>query len=158
METIYRVVKNKDNPYVMINKEMVNDNRLTSCAKGIQLYILSKPDNWRIYESEITKHFKDGIKSIRSGISNLISVGYIHRRRLRAKQGQFCGWQYFVYESPVNSISLTEMPFAEVREGHPTNNDSTKEPVKTFTSAHCGTLDPSWYVDPMTRKIADQTS
>ncbi len=29
---------------------------------------------------------------------------------------------------------------------------------ETITSSPCGILDPSWYVDEMTRKIADQTS
>ena len=146
METIYRVVKNKDNPYVMINKDMVNDNRLSARAKGILLYILSKPDNWQIYESEVTKHFRDGLKSIKSGFKELISLGYVHRVRLRADTGHFKGWQYFVYESPVIAPKITETPFTDVGQRHATNND-----YKPST-------EPSYYTNRTTRTIADQTS
>lgn len=116
---IFRVQKNKDNPYVMLNKEFLNDTRLTAKAKGILAYLLSLPDDWKIYESEVATHFADGVKSINSGIKELIVYGYIIRNRLRDSKGKFIGYEYCVYE-----VS-TETPKTENGKRHTTNNNIT---------------------------------
>ena len=119
MQSIYRVEKNKDKPYVMINKEFLNDERLSAKAKGILTYLLSLPDDWKIYGEEITTHFADGVKSINSGIKELIKYGYIIRHQLRGEKGQFLNYEYCVYE-----VS-TETPKTESRERQATNKDIT---------------------------------
>ena len=80
-QAIYRVAKDKNNPYVMINKALLKDEGLSWKAKGILSYLLSLPDDWQIYESELQNHASDGIDSLRSGIQELIQHGYIHRKR-----------------------------------------------------------------------------
>ena len=44
----------------MINKEMAQDKTLSWKARGLLLYLLSLPDDWNIYESELIKHATDG--------------------------------------------------------------------------------------------------
>jgi hypothetical protein len=100
---IYRRVKNKDNPYVMIHKHMIdNDNNLSWKAKGILLYLLSKPDDWQIIEKDIVNHAKDSRDSVRSGLAELIKAGYIVRSgdRNRNSKGQLADYDYDVYEVP----------------------------------------------------------
>lgn len=125
----FRIQKDKENPYVMINKQCLNDNRLSAKAKGILAYLLSLPDDWQIYESEISKHFADGIKSINSGIKELIKFDYIVREQTRGKVGRFGSYDYCVYEVSTETLK------AEYRESvvgkadggkwHTTNNDLT---------------------------------
>ena len=98
---VYRVAKDKSNPYVMVDKQWVNDDKVSSKAKGILLYLLSKPDDWQVYEIDIVNHMKDGRDSIRSGIKELISEKYIERKRVRNKTGKFEGYEYTVYEHRV---------------------------------------------------------
>lgn len=137
---VFRIQKNKENPYVMLNKEFLNDETLSWKAKGMLAYLLSLPDDWKIYEEEIATHSKDGIKATRSGIKELITSGYIHREQLR-ENGKFKGYGYCVYESPTvmpkqeNGDNITVMPKSENgkskngkqenRKRHTTNNDST---------------------------------
>lgn len=97
---IIRVQKDSINPYVVINKGFVNDVRLSAKAKGILLYLLSKPDNWRVYENDIANHMKDGKKSIRAGIQELIEHAYMEKAQLRTVGGKFDGYNYDVYETP----------------------------------------------------------
>ncbi len=52
---VFRVIKDKENPYVMLNKYFVYDGRLSLKAKGLMSYFLSRPDNWEFYSSEIEK-------------------------------------------------------------------------------------------------------
>ena len=104
--TTYRVKKESGN-FVTIHKGFITDDRLSAKAKGILLYLLSRPDDWQIYTAEIKKHMKDGIKSINTGIHELIEYGYIKRSKKRQDNGVFNGYEYIVYETP------TEMPFSE---------------------------------------------
>jgi hypothetical protein len=64
---IFRVVKNKN--FVVLDKGFLANENLSAKAKGILAYLLSLPDNWNLSISELTKHFKDGEKSIRSGVN-----------------------------------------------------------------------------------------
>jgi len=97
---IKRVVKDKETPYLMMNKSAIYDNTLSFKAKGIFAYLLSRPDDWQVYESEIVKHSTDGIASVKAGIKELIDKGYIIRFRIRNEKGKFQGYSYDVYEVP----------------------------------------------------------
>jgi len=95
----FRVVKDSENPYVMINKHFIYDSSISFKAKGILLYIFSRPDDWKIYEKEIVKHSKDSKDSVRTGIKELLDAGYMTREKSR-EQGKFKGYDYDVYEFP----------------------------------------------------------
>lgn len=97
---IFRVFKNKENPYVMVNKSFVNDESISWKAKGVLLYLLSKSDDWRIYETDIIKHATDGRDSVRSAIRELIKAGYIKREKVRDDKGRIVGSNYVVFEVP----------------------------------------------------------
>ena len=96
--TFYRTIK-RSSPFVQVDKDLVNDPEISAKAKGIMLYLLSKPDGWKIYESDVVKHMKDGKASINSGIKELIEAGYIEREQVRGEGGVFKGYSYTVYES-----------------------------------------------------------
>lgn len=119
---VFRISKNKNNPYVMVNKGFVLDVCLSAKAKGILLYLLSRPDDWKVYESEIPRHFKDGLKSVRSGVKELLQAGYLSRRRMHAPNGSFAGFEYTVYESPKTHAESTIMPKRNNAKGQATNN------------------------------------
>lgn len=98
--TIIRTNK-RENPYVMIDKYGLNDERLSWKAKGLLAYLLSKPDDWQIYESELVKRSKDGRDAVRTALRELESNGYITRRQLRKEDGSFGSMEYIVYERPI---------------------------------------------------------
>lgn len=95
---IYRLDKAKGN-FTQVHKELIDDNRITTNAKAILIYMLSKNDNWTFYELDITKHFKDNIKIIRKGIKELIDKKYINRDKFRDDKGKFV-YIYDIFEQP----------------------------------------------------------
>lgn len=99
---IYRTKKNKDNPYVITNKVAVEDSRLSAKAKGLMWWFLSKPDNWKVYESVLVKAMADGRDSIRSGLAELERYGYISRLQERDDNGKFSTTEFHVHEQPDN--------------------------------------------------------
>ena len=101
MRTILRIRKSKVNPYTMINKRTLQDPALSLRAKGLLAYLLSLPDDWQVYITELPKHSTDGIKTIRSTMRELIANGYVRKELKRGIGGLFSGQDYWVYEEPL---------------------------------------------------------
>lgn len=112
MKNIIRVQKDKENPYVMINKIFLNENKMSLKAKGLFAYLLSLPDDWKIYVSDLTKRHKDGKESILSSIKELIKFGYMTRNKVRNEKGQYIGYSYLVHEKPVSNSDSSRNGFS----------------------------------------------
>ena len=96
---IYRTKKNADNPYFMLNRSAVNDDRLSYKAVGIHAYLMSKPDSWEANEVDICKRHSDGKSAVRSGVQELLKYGYMTRVQVR-KDKKIVGWRLDTYETP----------------------------------------------------------
>lgn len=127
--SIIRVNK-RENPFVMIDKTMLSDERLTWKAKGILAYLLSKPNDWTVRVADIVKRSKDGRDAVYNGIKELEKYGYIKREQIREK-GNFKGTQYVVFERPQESETLDIKPFSPHPENPNTENPNTENPVHT---------------------------
>lgn len=100
---IVRVIKDKSNPYVMLNKTCLRDEKLSWKAKGLHSYLLSLPDYWQIYIEDLKNRSKDGRDSTTSAVNELMKKGYIKRTPAKdEKTGRFKGgYDYEVYEMPI---------------------------------------------------------
>ena len=100
---IVRVIKDRSNPYVMLNKTCLCDEKLSWKAKGLHSYLLSLPDDWKIYIEDLKNRSKDGRDSTTSAINELMKKGYIKRTPIKDdKTGKFKGgYDYEVYEIPM---------------------------------------------------------
>ena len=136
--TTIRVDKNRENPYVMIDKTTVQDKTLSWKARGILAYLLSLPDNWVVYISEMKNHAPDGEASLRSGMHELETAGYLTKSQERNDTGTFGGYNYTVHEIPTVSRKspnghqpYTEKPYAVNRTLLSNNNNNNiLEPAK----------------------------
>ncbi|PNZ27692.1 replication protein [Staphylococcus rostri] len=124
----FRVFKESGN-FVTVHKEFITDDSLSWKAKGMLLYLLSRPDDWQVYEIELQKHASDGRDSVRSGMKELQDAGYIHRRRIRDKKGQYKEYEYQVYEQPTyvgnSHLGKTHLGNSHLGKPDTTNNNST---------------------------------
>ena len=76
-KNICRVQKDKNNPYVMINKGFLENRNLSWKAKGLLAYFLSKPDDWKVILEHVYKQSPDGEKAVRSGFNELKKENYL---------------------------------------------------------------------------------
>lgn len=125
---IFRVYKESGN-FVTVHKDFIHDSNISWKAKGILLYLLSRPDNWQIYETELEQHSTDGLSGLKSGIKELEEIGYIQRNRKRDKSGRLNGYEYLVYEQPYHirfsNVGKTVNGKSDTTNNNSTNNDST---------------------------------
>jgi hypothetical protein len=110
--TIYRVVKNAENPYVMIDRRPIDNPILSFKAKGILTYLMSRPDGWEVSVADLVNHALDGDDSIRSGLKELKKAGHIKQTQMR-KRGRITGWLIEVYEVPHTDFQDVEKPDME---------------------------------------------
>lgn len=125
--TIIRTSK-RENPYVMIDKYGLNDERLSWKAKGLLAYLLSKPDDWQVYESDLIKRATDGRDSVRTGLRELEKFGYLSRRQIRGENGSFGHMEYIIYERPITEDLPTDGKPVD-GENPLTENPSTENPL-----------------------------
>lgn len=125
---VFRVYKETGN-FVTVHKNFIHDDDLSWKAKGILLYLLSRPDDWQIYESELVRHSTDGLSGLKTGIKELEKVGYIQRTRKRDDKGRLKEYEYAVYENPnhirFSNVGKTYIGKTYIGESHTTNNNST---------------------------------
>lgn len=105
--TIIRIAK-KTQPYTMVSNDTIRDERLSWKARGILCYLLSLPDDWEIYVSELINHSPDGDTSLRSGLQELQTLGYLSRAQTRDKHGRISGYEYTAYERPIEQTQDNE--------------------------------------------------
>lgn len=95
--TFERCLHDRENPYVQISRAMLQDKSISPKAKGVLAYLLSLPNDWKIYHSQLQKGLGVGEEYINSAINELISAGYMTRSREKIK-GIFQPYKYRVSE------------------------------------------------------------
>ena len=90
-------------PYTQISNSIINDKRLSFKAKGILIYVLSKPKDWSIRVSDlINKSPSEKGTSIRSGIEELLLSGYAELCNDYDKvTNRLTGRYYIFYHKPL---------------------------------------------------------
>ena len=99
-KTIFRVKKNADNPFVMIDRRPIENPKLSWKAKGILAYLLSRPDNWVVRLGDLVKHSPDGAFSVRGAIKELRNAGHI-TYQVDRENGHIKQWILIVHEIPL---------------------------------------------------------
>lgn len=102
MSNVERV---KKHGYTITDNQIIKDERLSWKARGIFQYLWAMPDDWNFYVDEVAKHSKDGIKALKSGLSELEKYGYLKRIRIRDKKGLFSEMSWKLSDTGNLSIS-----------------------------------------------------
>lgn len=75
-----KVTIKRSGNFTQIDNDIINNPDITWKAKGLMLYFLSKPDNWKInVRGDVHKRGKEGRDSVYKGITELVEHKYISR-------------------------------------------------------------------------------
>lgn len=114
--------------FAQVPKTALKDKSLSLKAKGLYAYLFSLPEDWKVYKTEIVKHFSDGKDSLNSAFKELESNGYIQSKLIRdPKTNQFKGTSLNVLVDPLRISRSGESVNGKPVSGKPasTNNDNT---------------------------------
>ena len=112
-----RKAKGVENNFSIVPNDTLNDG-LSWAAKGLLVYLCSKPDDWEVSVAQLVKHSKESSKPTgRDGtytiINELIAKGYIVRNQ-ENKSGQFGKAEYIVSSTPLTALPDTDEPHTDL--------------------------------------------
>ena len=156
MAETYFIRHPKQRDYTVMNNTFLRDDKLSWKAKGLFAYILSLPEDWKIYLSELQTHATDGETSLRSAIKELTDNGYIVQKRLKDDKGRWASYVYQIIENPfVENLNVDNLDM-ENQVLLNTNNTKYLNELKTNKSSKDDTqssLIPK--LDKKTKKAKD---
>lgn len=116
-DNIFRKAKSPEHPYSMIANTAIRDSRLSWKARGVLVYILSMPNDWTIWQSELANHSEqDGRESLETAIDELKEHGYITVEVERDEMGRIQRFAYEVHEEPVEVDEKVLLKLEQKRE------------------------------------------
>ena len=127
------ILRNKtQKSYTIVDNYALNDKRLSLKAIGLLVKMLSLPDYWDFSEAGLVAILKDGQSSVRNGLKELESLGYLVRRRVKDESGRFTDCEWEVYETPQlenpNMVSARlEIADNKLLKEETTKQETTKE-------------------------------
>lgn len=112
--------------FSIVSNEVIEDESLTWEARGMLIFLLSKPDYWQVNVKNLInqteharKHLKrDGVLEV---LRELVNVGYITRSQPRAEDGTLGGINYIVMDR-------------KQAQPQPENPDAAPQPDLPFTA------------------------
>ena len=97
--------------FSIIDNRVIEDKRISWGARGLLEYMLSKPDDWKFYMSELISHSdKDGRDKTYGYMDELKKYGYVTRKQKRNNNGKFGNQDLIVNDSPLTGFPYTAKP------------------------------------------------
>lgn len=111
------IVKSKETQnFAIIPNKMLRDVTLSLKSKGLLCILLSLPDDWAIYKTNLHQFSGDGRDATTKAFNELLDKKYILKFE-RGIKGQF-GWDYVVFNEPQITADDIENPFLKTRNGN----------------------------------------
>lgn len=94
--------------YYVLDKKISEDKRLSWSARGLLIYLLGKPDAWRVSVAALVNETvvsrkatgRDGIYAL---LAELVATGYMSRSQNRKPDGTMGEIDYTVFDEPLTS-------------------------------------------------------
>lgn len=99
-EKLSRLLKKTN--FTIVSNAVIYDKKISFKAKGVYLYLCSRPDGWDFKMAEIASNGTDGMDSLRSALKELEESGYLKRHRVNLPNGKFT-YDYEIFETPSGS-------------------------------------------------------
>lgn len=116
------------NDFTVTPNEILNNDKLSLKAKGLWVYLNSKPNGWNYSVNGTVKQNKDGYDSVSSGMKELENEGYLVRKPNKGNNGEFNGYDYYLYSIPVNHKTINGNTVkGKPMNGEPHNHSNTNK-------------------------------
>jgi hypothetical protein len=110
---IVRSKKNGKTRYTPISNNILQSKTLTPEQKSILVHLLSLPEDWIVYKTEIWKEMNIGRDRFNKSWVGLVKMGYIVSVKIiDSKSNLIKGYNHIVYEEPILdllAVGLTEI-------------------------------------------------
>lgn len=121
-DTIKRCSEHLKN-FTLMDNTCLKTATLSMQAMGLFAYLMTLPDDWVVYKSELVNHFANGRDAVYKAFNELIDNGFITFTETKNEKGQFKSYEYLIHEKPVEEKDRS------VRKEHKKDNAENGKPV-----------------------------
>jgi len=112
--SIIRAARPQSNFYIL-DKRISEDRGLSWAARGLLIFLLGKPDHWKVSVEHLRKETQASAKpsgrdAIYAMLTELIKSGYVKRDLSKSDGGQLAGYDYYVFDEPVTLGDSEDAP------------------------------------------------
>lgn len=118
--------KRSGDNFTIISNDFLRDENLSLKAKGLLSYIMSLPDDWKIYFEELTEHSTDGERSTRAAWKELEIQGYARTTKILDEKKNFKEWVKEVSDFKITDCGFADVQFADVQNVKLLKTNNTK--------------------------------
>lgn len=102
MSNLIQLTLQRRKLFKTINLESVHDPNLSWKAKGLHIYLMSRPDGWKLNYADLVCRSTDGRGSVNTAVQELKQYGYLRIKRVRNTRGKYTHLDWTVTESPTD--------------------------------------------------------
>lgn len=97
--------------FTILSNDVLNDRRLSFRARGVLIWLLSKPVDWRTRSEAIAAQSdRDGRDAIRSAMRELADLGYLVRTKMQDPETGHWSTTSTIYEEPIIEADDSDLP------------------------------------------------
>ena len=94
--------KRPESNFTVVSNDIAQNHRLSYRARGVLVYILSRPDDWRTSADRLAKEGVEGRDAIRTALDELVLAGYACRVREQDDKGRW-STALMVFDFPLDT-------------------------------------------------------
>jgi hypothetical protein len=129
-----KLTKSYKSNFTTVPNIIINDKTISLKAKGIYLFLISKPDNWVFSVDRIASQNSDGENSVRTALKELETKRFLKRVQIN-KGGIFGQNDYIIYDEPYpldeNHLTVISTPSDDSRRTVSRRAENHRALVKT---------------------------
>lgn len=112
--------------FTILANEVIRDARLSWRARGLLVYLLSQPDDWKTSSLHLSRVGLEGRDAVRTALDELQKAGYVRRVRSQDELGHWITTT-FVYDTPDAGRVGTDMGTSSETCPHPAPENPAPE-------------------------------
>ena len=116
----------QETDYTIVSNHILRDNTLSWRARGLFIYILSKPETWKVYTKDLINQATEGKYAMYKAMKELVEAGYIERSQI-VEDGKFGNLIYKVYQIPCSKKPYPKKQHTENQSTYKVKNKSNTE-------------------------------
>lgn len=110
------VTRKRNDSYAIVPNAVANDDRLTFEERGLLVYLLAKPHDWKISIANIRAEGGVGRDKVYRMLKHLAETGYVKAEQTKRADGTFGQTDYTVYDDAVPDRLPLDEPLPEKSE------------------------------------------
>jgi hypothetical protein len=107
--------------WTQVPNVIINNDKLSLKAKGLWLYINSKPESWQFSVMGTCAQSTDGKDSVNSGVCELEKEGYLSRSQKKSNASRFAGYEWTLYDYCIHKSKESIPVSGNTERGKPVN-------------------------------------